>query len=168
MGRLVMLLALAVGWFSEDRVPHNHPEISHGGYMAGYSGTCFCGSVQLTVEGQPEVMGYCHCNSCRKWSAAPVNAFSLWQRDAVKITRGAERIATFNLTPGSYRKWCMTCGGHLYTEHPGIGLVDIYAATIPDMPVANILRLEGMGCVTSFGQRTYGLPHSATAALVAL
>jgi len=128
-----MLLALAVGWFSEDRVPHNHPEISHGGYMAGYSGTCFCGSVQLTVEGQPEVMGYCHCNSCRKWSAAPVNAFSLWQRDAVKITRGAERIATFNLTPGSYRKWCMTCGGHLYTEHPGIGLVDIYAATIPDM-----------------------------------
>jgi len=128
-----MLLALAVGWFSEDRVPHNHPEISHGGYMAGYSGTCFCGSVQLTVEGQPEVMGYCHCNSCRKWSAAPVNAFSLWQRDAVKITRGAERIATFNLTPGSYRKWCMTCGGHLYTEHPGIGLVDIYAATIPAM-----------------------------------
>ena len=101
--------------------------------MRNYSGTCFCQGVQLTVEGQPEVMGYCHCNSCRKWSAAPVNAFSLWKADALKITQGAQNIATFHLTPASYRKWCTICGGHLFTEHPGMGLVDVYAATIPDM-----------------------------------
>jgi hypothetical protein len=23
------------------------------------------------------------------------------------------------------------CGGHLFTEHPGFGLIDVYAATIP-------------------------------------
>ena len=101
--------------------------------MSSYSGTCLCRGVQLTVEGQAEVMGYCHCNSCRKWSAGPVNAFSLWKPHALKIARGAQNIATFNLTPRSYRKWCTTCGGDVFTEHPGMGLVDIYAATIPDL-----------------------------------
>ena len=25
-------------------------------------------------------------------------------------------------------------GGHLFTDHPGMGLVDVYAAVIPDLP----------------------------------
>ena len=51
-----------------------------------YDGSCFCGAVQFTVTGEPVSMGYCHCNSCRHWSAAPVNAFTLWQPENVKIT----------------------------------------------------------------------------------
>jgi hypothetical protein len=97
-------------------------------------GSCFCGAVQFTVSGQPVAMGYCHCESCRHWSASPVNAFSLWEPDAVKITKGADNIGTYNKTPSSDRNWCKTCGGHLFTQHPGMGLTDIYAAVIPDFP----------------------------------
>ena len=99
-----------------------------------YRGSCFCGSVQLTVTGEPAAMGYCHCESCRHWSAGPVNAFTLWKPDAVTITRGAEHVGTFNKTPRSARKWCRQCGGHLMTDHPGMGLVDVYAAVIPAFP----------------------------------
>jgi hypothetical protein len=99
-----------------------------------YSGTCFCGAVQLTVTGEPAAMGYCHCESCRQWSAGPVNAFTLWNPEAVKITRGADNIGTYNKTPRSSRKWCKTCGGHLFTEHPHWKLTDVYAAVIPDFP----------------------------------
>ena len=99
-----------------------------------HQGNCFCGAVQLTVSGDPAGMGYCHCESCRQWSAGPVNAFTLWQPDAVKVTRGAENIGSYNKTPNSSRKWCKTCGGHLFTEHPGLGLVDVFAAVIPDLP----------------------------------
>ena len=99
-----------------------------------YEGSCFCGAVQLTVTGEPAGMGYCHCESCRKWSAGPVNAFTLWKPDAVKVTRGADNIGTYNKTPISFRKWCKTCGGHLMTEHPTMGLIDVYAATIPEFP----------------------------------
>ena len=99
-----------------------------------YHGGCFCGAVKLTVTGQPAAMGYCHCESCRRWSAAPVNAFTLWKPESVRVTQGAERIGTFNKTPQSYRKWCRTCGGHLFTEHPGMRLIDVYAAVIPDFP----------------------------------
>jgi hypothetical protein len=99
-----------------------------------YKGSCFCGAVQITVSGEPAAMGYCHCDSCRHWSAGPVNAFTLWNPDAVKITRGADHIGTFNKTPNSYRKWCTTCGGHIMTDHPGMKLIDVYAATIPEFP----------------------------------
>jgi len=97
-----------------------------------YQGSCFCGSVQFTVTGTPEAMGYCHCESCRHWSAGPVNAFSLWKPEAVQITQGADNIGTYHKTDNSYRKWCKTCGGHFFTEHPGMGLTDVYAAAIPD------------------------------------
>lgn len=98
-----------------------------------YNGSCFCGAVQFTVTGDPAAMGYCHCDSCRKWSAGPVNAFTLWKPEALRVTRGAENIGTYNKTPKSYRKWCKTCGGHLFTEHPHWNLIDVYAAVIPTL-----------------------------------
>ena len=99
-----------------------------------YSGSCYCGAVQFTVNGEPVAMGYCHCDSCRHWSAGPVNAFTLWKSDAVRITQGAENIGTYNKNPRSYRKWCTSCGGHVFTEHPEWGLTDVYAAVIPELP----------------------------------
>lgn len=99
-----------------------------------YSGSCFCGNVQFTATGEPAVMGYCHCSSCRHWSAGPVNAFTLWKPEALKVTRGADRIGTYHKTEQSLRKWCKDCGGHVFTEHPGFGLTDIYAAAIPELP----------------------------------
>ncbi len=99
-----------------------------------YKGSCFCGAVEFTVSGEPAGMGYCHCDSCRHWSAGPVNAFTLWSPEAVKITQGADNIGTYNKTPQSSRKWCKTCGGHLLTEHPEMGLTDVYAAVLPQLP----------------------------------
>jgi hypothetical protein len=104
------------------------------GEAKAYSGSCFCGAVQLTVTGEPAAMGYCHCESCRHWSAGPVNAFTLWSPDTVKVTRGADLIGSYSKSPQSIRKWCKACGGHLLTEHPGMGLTDVYAAIIPDLP----------------------------------
>ncbi len=96
-----------------------------------YNGSCFCGAVQFTVTGEPAAMGYCHCESCRTWSAGPVNAFSLWKPEALVITKGADHIGTWHKTEASYRKWCKICGGHLFTDHPKWNLVDVYAAVIP-------------------------------------
>lgn len=99
-----------------------------------YSGGCFCGAVQVTVTGDPAAMGYCHCESCRRWSAGPVNAFTLWPPAAVQITQGADLLGSYSQTPTSHRKWCKACGGHVLTEHPTMGLTDVYAAVIPDFP----------------------------------
>ena len=96
-----------------------------------YEGQCFCGAVHFEAAGTPEAMGICHCDSCRQWAAAPVNAFTLWKPDAVRVTRGADKVGAFSRAPTSVRKWCTKCGGHIYTEHPLWGVVDVYAAMIP-------------------------------------
>lgn len=108
-----------------------------------YRGSCFCGAVEFTLSGAPDAMAYCHCGSCRQWSAGPVNAFTLWQPGCFKVTRGAESIATFDKTAAtgngagpSHRKWCKTCGGHVYIDHPTMGVVDVPAVLIEGLDFA--------------------------------
>ena len=101
-----------------------------------HKGSCFCGAVEVEVSGDPEGMGYCHCRSCRSWSGGPVNAFSLWKPAAVRVTAGTEHLGTFAKTEMSQRQFCTKCGGHLMTNHPTLGLVDVFAATIPTLTFA--------------------------------
>lgn len=96
-------------------------------------GTCFCGAVTVEASGAPEAMGYCHCRSCRSWSGGPVNAFSLWKPGAVQVTAGAEHLGMFQKTEISQHQYCTACGGHLMTNHPALGLVDVFAATLPTL-----------------------------------
>jgi len=98
-----------------------------------HNGECFCGAVKFEVSGEPVAMGYCHCDSCRHWSAGPVNAFSLWKPESLKVTQGENNIGAFSKTPKSDRKWCKKCGGHLFTDHPHWQLVDVYAALLPTL-----------------------------------
>lgn len=98
-----------------------------------HSAKCFCGAVKFTVSGSPDGMGFCHCDSCRSWSASPVNGFSLWQPNSVEITEGAEHVGEYHKTDQSYRKFCTKCGGHLMTDHPEMGLVDVFSAMLPTL-----------------------------------
>jgi hypothetical protein len=99
-----------------------------------YIGACFGGAVQLRVSGAPKAMGYCHCRSCRSWSAGPLNAFTLWAPEQVEVIEGREYVTTFHKTQLSHRQFCRLCGGHLMTNHPPLNIVDVFAATIPDLP----------------------------------
>lgn len=107
-----------------------------------YQGSCFCGAVALQVQGTPAAMGYCHCSSCREWSASPVNAFTLWPPNAVKVTRGQDKLASYKKTENSIRQWCTTCGGHVMTHHPKFQLTDVYAAVIPSFPFKPMLHVN--------------------------
>lgn len=141
-GSLVQILDL-IRDIGQDTLPYLHWKRQLLAVMKGkvmstitnkYKGQCFCGAVEIEVTGECAGAGYCHCESCRSWSAGPVNAFTLWKTDDVKVTRGEENVGVYNKTERSYRKWCTSCGGHLMTEHPQWGLIDVFAATIPDFP----------------------------------
>ncbi len=98
-----------------------------------HKGTCFCGSVEIEVSGTPEGMGYCHCASCRAWSAGPVNAFSLWKPESVRITEGRDLIGEYAGVPNAVRRFCKNCGGHIMTDHPEWGVTDVFSAAIPSL-----------------------------------
>ena len=65
-----------------------------------------------------------------------MNAFTLWKPEAVRVTRGEADLASFAKTEVSDRVWCARCGGHLMTRHPTLGLVDVFAATLPTLNFA--------------------------------
>lgn len=105
--------------------------------MSEYRGTCFCGAIEVTVTGDPVAMGYCHCNSCREWSAAPVNAFALWKPSEVAVTKGEGALASFKKTERSDRRFCRTCGGHVMAVHPApVDLVELFPAILPELTYA--------------------------------
>ncbi len=106
------------------------------------TGACFCGAVEIAVTGTPNAMGYCHCRSCRSWSGGPVNAFSLWNPDAVKVTKGQAHVGEFHKTPMSHRTFCTLCGGHLMNVHPPLKMIDVFAATIPDLDFVPALHVN--------------------------
>src|SRR5262249_36110272 len=113
------------------RVRQRAPHARRSNTMALLTGKCFCGAVEIEVSGAPEAVGYCHCSSCRSWSEGPVNAFTLWKPENVKVTKGVEFVGRFAKTKMSGdRRYCTRCGGHVLTSHPPLGLVDVYAATI--------------------------------------
>ena len=102
--------------------------------MAGnkITGSCFCGAVELSASGESVAMGYCHCKDCAKWSASPINSYSFWAPDQLKITKGKEHIQTFSKTSHSRRKFCKNCGGHIMTEHPDSNMIDIFVPILDD------------------------------------
>ena|SRR5947209_860796 len=95
-----------------------------------YTGSCYCGAVTLEVSGEPVNMGYCHCDNCRHFTGGPVNAFTLWQPESVKIAKGEESLGRFQASEMSVRCHCKTCGGNVMVEHPTLGLIDLPAGVI--------------------------------------
>jgi hypothetical protein len=74
-----------------------------------YSGSCLCGRVQLEVTGSPIAAGYCHCETCQTWHAAPVNAYAVWNDESVRVVQGEESLSQHR-HGRSHRHWCTQCG----------------------------------------------------------
>lgn len=51
----------------------------------------------------------------------------------MQITKGEDKIGTFNKTESVYRKFCKVCGGHVITEiGPGNSLM-VYPNVVPGL-----------------------------------
>lgn len=98
-----------------------------------HRGTCFCGAVTIEAAGTPLEMGYCHCNSCRAHSGAPLGAYTLWKTEDVTVVEGAELLGRFQKTEMSDRHFCTRCGGHVMVRLPTLGFTDIYPAILPTL-----------------------------------
>jgi hypothetical protein len=99
-----------------------------------HTGRCYCGAVEIEVRGEPVEMGVCHCENCRRYSAAPVSAFTLWKKENVNVTKGEEFLGRFKSSDISERGYCTKCGGHIIVEHPTLGLMDVRIGALRNFP----------------------------------
>ena len=74
-------------------------------------GRCRCGDVRFQVTGQPYLVEYCHCRSCRHTVGAPLMAWAGFKRDAFALTGGRPRA--YQSSPGVVRSFCGRCGSSL-------------------------------------------------------
>jgi hypothetical protein len=80
-----------------------------------FEGGCLCGAVRFVATGQPKAVYWCHCQSCRRHTGAPVAVLALYELKAYTVTKG--EIAKFDSTPGQTRRgFCARCGSTLTCE----------------------------------------------------
>jgi hypothetical protein len=73
-----------------------------------FEGGCLCGAVRFVATGQPKAIYWCHCQSCRSHTGAPVSVFALFDGKAHTVTKG--EITKFDSTPGQTRRgFCSRC-----------------------------------------------------------
>ncbi|MEP1521034.1 GFA family protein [Ascidiaceihabitans sp.] len=72
------------------------------------TGRCYCSHTRLSASQKPDVVSYCHCNSCRRLSGAPVAAFAAFAKTTLTITPAPTRANT--VTEGVTRWFCPSCG----------------------------------------------------------
>lgn len=100
-------------------------------------GGCLCGAVRFRAEAAPRWIAWCHCQSCRKHSGAPVSVFVAIEEAAVQVIQGA--ITTFRSSPGTVRGFCSNCGSTLTCQsdtrpdelHVHVGAFDRAAELAP-------------------------------------
>lgn len=80
-----------------------------------FEGGCLCGAVRFVATGRPNGVYWCHCQSCRKHTGAPVSVFVAFDAKAYTVTKG--EIIKFDSTPGRTRRgFCARCGSTLTCE----------------------------------------------------
>jgi hypothetical protein len=103
---------------------------------------CFCGAVEIAIDGEPAAQAYCHCSSCRGWLGAPIHAAALWPTPSVKVTKGADRLGMFAKTPASERHFCTSCGSPVLVRHPALGMTDVPAGTVGGLAFAPAMHVH--------------------------
>ena len=103
---------------------------------------CFCGEVQVEITGEPTVMAFCHCESCRGWLGAPIHAAALWPTPNVRVVKGEDKLGLFKRTEASQRQFCTACGSPVLIRHPAIGLTDVPAGSVSGLDYKPTLHVH--------------------------
>jgi len=99
-------------------------------------GSCLCQAVRYEVDRLDQPIGHCHCVSCRKAHAAAFNTYAGVDRPNFRWAAGAEKLSSYESSPGKLRHFCSICGTQLMAEHLTDPHVIVRVATLDDDPGA--------------------------------
>ncbi|WP_122073604.1 GFA family protein [Pseudophaeobacter sp. EL27] len=79
--------------------------------MTDHSGSCLCGAVTLSAQGEPLRVGLCHCRDCRKHHGALFHASAIFPEQAVTVQGDTHSYKG--------RHFCPRCGSSVFSCSPG-------------------------------------------------
>ena len=100
--------------------------------MEKYEGSCACGAIKYSFEGEPINSIFCYCKECQvatgsdKW-------FGLWvPKDKFSFTKGSASSFTRKGDSGKnvIHQFCGACGTNLCGEATGLNIYSVSASTL--------------------------------------
>jgi hypothetical protein len=79
-------------------------------------GGCMCGRVRFVARFPSRFVAHCHCESCRRAHGAAFVTWVGFMAPQVSVTAGADDLAVYESSAGTFRKFCRVCGTKLFFE----------------------------------------------------
>lgn len=99
--------------------------------------SCFCGQLQIEVQGEPLGVGLCHCLACQQRTGSVFAALAAF-RAPFKVSGQATEFVRTGDQGGQFRfSFCPTCGStvfHTEVGQPGSVAVAVGAFADPSFP----------------------------------
>ena len=97
------------------------------------TGSCLCGQVRYSLEGEPFLTGLCHCADCRKESGSVFTFYGKWPLAAFHFTG--------MLKTSHGRSFCPDCGSRLFNLNADN--VEVRLGSLDDAPTGLVPEQEG-------------------------
>ncbi|KAF1712137.1 aldehyde-activating protein [Pseudoxanthomonas kalamensis DSM 18571] len=99
------------------------------------TGSCLCGGVRYTVNGELQRFVHCHCSRCRK-ATGTGHASNLFVRGTLEWQSGEDQVRAYKV-PEAERfanAFCTQCGARVPRFSPQLQLVMVPAGSLDDVP----------------------------------
>ena len=94
-------------------------------------GHCLCRAIAYEFDGEPKRVVYCHCESCRRATSAPVTTYVGVKLDQFRYVKGGP--AVYESSAGVRRYFCSRCGSPMaYMADRYPGEIHLHAGTLAD------------------------------------
>ncbi len=126
-------------------------------------GSCLCGAVEFSVDGELTPIQLCHATRCRKATGGAYAPELLAAASTLHWLRGGEYVAIYQAPllrdPPAYRRaFCMTCGSPLPVEILGTPYVLLNPGVLDDDPGSRPFRHAFTAQKASWYELTDELP----------
>ncbi len=88
--------------------------------MHTYTGSCLCGGIRFSIQGEIGPIQVCHCTQCRKAQGTALVTNVPVASDAFRLAQGADLLSTYESSPGKQRVFCKTCGAPIFSQRDGL------------------------------------------------
>ncbi|HSM31638.1 MAG TPA: GFA family protein [Woeseiaceae bacterium] len=74
------------------------------------SGSCLCGDIAWTIDGEFTMLVNCHCSICRKVHGSAYGAFVASSGDGFRWVAGEDKVQVYRSSENGLRPFCPRCG----------------------------------------------------------
>jgi hypothetical protein len=108
------------------------------------SGSCLCKAVRYSIDASPLATRTCWCRVCQYFAAGNATINAAFKKDAVRVEgETKDYVSIADSGEAMHRRFCPTCGVHLFSEaesRPHLIIVRVGTFDDPELarPMANI------------------------------